>query len=133
MKYLRDTHVWMWSLLAAHQLEEHTRIELANPHNILYLSPISIWEAHLLIEKGRLHVSVAPQVWLEEARRRSPVVQAPLTFPVALRSRQVHLPHQDPADRFITATAIEYGLTLMTADQDLLTAGQVTTWRVGQV
>lgn len=56
--------------------------------------------------------------------------EAPLTHAVALRSRQINLPHQDPADRFIAATALEYGLTLMTADQHLRNADWLSTWSV---
>ena len=39
---------------------------------------------------------------------------------VALRSREVALPHDDPADRFLVATALVYDLTLITADADIL-------------
>jgi PIN domain nuclease of toxin-antitoxin system len=41
---------------------------------------------------------------------------------IAIRSRLVDLPHQDPADRFIAATAIIYGLTLVTADGQILSS-----------
>jgi PIN domain nuclease of toxin-antitoxin system len=39
---------------------------------------------------------------------------------VALRSRSVQLPHQDPADRFLAASAQVYDLTLVTGDRRLL-------------
>jgi PIN domain nuclease of toxin-antitoxin system len=35
-------------------------------------------------------------------------------------SRQLTLTHQDPADRFLAATACVLGLTLVTADERLL-------------
>ncbi|MGB3759934.1 MAG: hypothetical protein WBA07_26770 [Rivularia sp. (in: cyanobacteria)] len=34
-------------------------------------------------------------------------------------SRQIQLPHQDPADRFIAATAVHYNLILATVDSNL--------------
>jgi len=46
--------------------------------------------------------------------------EARLTFDVALRSREVTLGHDDPADRFLAATAAVYELTLITADTKLL-------------
>ena len=49
-----------------------------------------------------------------------PLKEIPLTHEVALRSRSVRLPHDDPADRFIAATATVHGLTLVTADRSLL-------------
>jgi PIN domain nuclease of toxin-antitoxin system len=38
---------------------------------------------------------------------------------IAILSRHIVLPHQDPADRFIVATAIYYGLQLATVDGNL--------------
>ena len=46
--------------------------------------------------------------------------EAPLTREVARRSRTVNVPHQDPADRFLAATAEVYELTLVTDDANLL-------------
>lgn len=45
-----------------------------------------------------------------------------MTRDVALASRLVRLDHQDPADRFLAATAEIYELTLVTADERLLRA-----------
>ena len=46
--------------------------------------------------------------------------EVPLTFDIALGSRSIRLGHDDPADRFIAATAAVHGLTLVTADGLLL-------------
>ena len=48
-----------------------------------------------------------------------PLREAPLTREVASASRSLDLPHEDPADRFIAATAMVYDLTLVTADERL--------------
>jgi PIN domain nuclease of toxin-antitoxin system len=42
--------------------------------------------------------------------------EAQMNHSIAILSREIALPHQDPADRFISATAIYYGLTLATVD-----------------
>jgi PIN domain nuclease of toxin-antitoxin system len=49
-----------------------------------------------------------------------PVVEAPLTFEVARTLPTVALPHEDPADLFLAATAKAFGLTLITADRNLI-------------
>ena len=49
-----------------------------------------------------------------------PRQEAPLTHDIAVMSRQLALSHQDPADRFLAATALVMGLTLVTADKRLL-------------
>ena len=58
--------------------------------------------------------------WVEQMVQALPRREAPLTHEIALVSRQLALSHQDPADRFIVATARVMGLTLVTADERLL-------------
>ena len=50
---------------------------------------------------------------------------APLNHEVALQSRAIDLEHQDPADRFLVATALVYDLTLVTADERLLRSRRI--------
>jgi PIN domain nuclease of toxin-antitoxin system len=48
---------------------------------------------------------------------------------VALTARELPLPHDDPADRFLAATALVYDLAFMTADRRLLSVDAVHTVR----
>ena len=120
MRLLLDTHIWAWSLLDPERLGAEVRTALAEPDNELWLSPISAWELVLLIERGRIDVDRPAVEWVQEALDRVPLREAELNHAVALRSRTVSLPHEDPADRFLAATALVYELTLVTADQRLL-------------
>jgi PIN domain nuclease of toxin-antitoxin system len=94
---------------------------LENSTNELWLSPLSIWELLLLAEKGRIPMSLPADEWVVRALERVPLKEAPVTFQVALATRHIHLPHRDPVDLFLAATARFYDLTLVTADQRLLT------------
>ena len=127
MKLLLDTHVFLWSLLAPDRLSADVRAELENPNNELWLSPITVWEVHLLAEKKRLQLQPAPAGWLHRVLDTLPFREAVVTHAVALMSRQIDLSHQDPADRFLAATAAVYGLTLLTADERLLHSHQFST------
>jgi PIN domain nuclease of toxin-antitoxin system len=86
----------------------------------VWLSPISVWELLVLAERGRLRLDVEPRAWVREALEQAPLEEAVLNHEVALRSREVALPHQDPADRLLVATALVYDLTLVTADATLI-------------
>ncbi|MFZ4662691.1 MAG: type II toxin-antitoxin system VapC family toxin [Caldilineaceae bacterium] len=125
MKFLLDTHVWIWSLLEPIKLNATVQAVLTQPNNLLFLSPISVWETLILIEKKRIQVHTTPVLWVEMALRNSRIQEIALTHAIAVRSRQLLLPHQDPADRFIAATAVEHSLTLITADNLLLNSSQV--------
>jgi PIN domain nuclease of toxin-antitoxin system len=55
----------------------------------------------------------------------APLHEAPLTNEIALATRSIVLPHRDPADRLLLATALIHGLTLVTADRNLGRSKQV--------
>ena len=120
MKLLLDTHIWLWSLLEPERLGAEVRAALQAADTELWLSPVSIWEALMLVERGRLAVDADPITWVEDMVRALPRREAAVTHEVAIESRRVNLPHQDPADRFLAATAAVYQLTLVTADERLL-------------
>ncbi len=119
MKLLLDTHIWLWSLLEPDRLKPGVYKELASPDNELWVSPISTWEAIILMEKGRLRTTGTPHRMATTLLRSGPFHEAPLTHDVAVRSRKIKLSHEDPADHFIAATAQVYDLTLVTADKRL--------------
>lgn len=120
MKLLLDTHIWVWSLLEPARLSRSVSRALADPANEIWASPISVWEILVLCQKGRLVLHPDPVAWLSSALLRIPLKEATLTHDVALATTQVALHHQDPADRFLAASARVYGLTLVTSDHNLL-------------
>ena len=122
MNLLLDTHIWLWSHAEPERLVKRVAAALAADGNQLWLSPISIWEFLLLAERGRVRVRDrdGPSGWVEAALSRVPMHDAPVSREVAIRSRSVRLEHEDPADRFLAATADVYELTLVTADDRVL-------------
>jgi len=120
MKLLLDTHILLWSLLEPEKLGKHTAEILDNPDNEIWLSPITIWEIIVLAEKGRISLNKEPKKWLAKVLKQLPLREAPLNFHVAMESRYITVRHQDPANRFLAATAKIYNLTLVTADHNLL-------------
>jgi PIN domain nuclease of toxin-antitoxin system len=117
---LLDTHIWLWSLLSPERLDPSVASALTTEGTRLWLSPLSLWEASLLIERGRVVVEGTPERWLRDALASAPVEEAPVTSEVAFRSRSLKSAHRDPVDRFLAATAEVFELTLVTADQHLL-------------
>ena len=120
MNLLLDTHIWLWSLLDPQQLSSRARRALTEPSNTLALSPVSVWETLVLAEKGRVLLRPDPWSWIRTALTVRPMHEIPVTFGIAFASRSIRLGHDDPADRFIAATAMVHRLTLVTADRSLL-------------
>lgn len=121
MKFLLDTHILLWSLLEPGRLTKEVRDNLNELSNELWLSPITTWEIIILAEKKKIKlVSPSPADWINEVFSKVPFKEAALNHEVAIQSRKLNLSHQDPADRFIAASALVYDLTLITSDKRLL-------------
>jgi PIN domain nuclease of toxin-antitoxin system len=125
MKLLLDTHIWLWSTLDRAHLAARLTATLESPNNELWLSPISLWEVLTLCQKNRLTLHPNPQAWIANALDVVPMREAQITYQVAQETARVQLPHRDPADRFLVATARVFDLTLVTADEHILQARQV--------
>jgi PIN domain nuclease of toxin-antitoxin system len=120
VKLLLDTHIWIWAVTQPEKLGRRVQRELQRTTNDLYLSPVSIWEAHHLERRKRLRAKPDFSQWLERALSQSPLREAPFTFAVASAATQIELPQPDSGDIFLAATALTLGLTLVTADSQLL-------------
>lgn len=128
MKLLLDTHVWIWRLLAPERVSEGAEQAITESDNELFLSPVSTWETLVLARKGRLTLSPSPAEWVLEGLRRSALRAVPVSHEIALRTDRLEgFGSEDPADRFLVATALEHGLTLITADRAIQAFPPVTT------
>lgn len=125
MKLLLDTHIWIWSLTQPKRLSRRVQTELEDQNNELWISPVSTWEFLLLHARGRIRVAGNSREWV--SRASAYMREAPLTHEIVLAAQELPLEHQDPADRFLAATASVLGLTLITSDRRLLGMGSIAT------
>lgn len=120
MRLLLDTHIWVWTQLEPDKLTGHVLEELKNKNNEIWLSPISVWELLHLVRKRRISLDQEVYEWIDNVLTTDALKEAPLTTEVVLAMREIQLPHRDPADLFLAATAKAFDLTLVTADARLL-------------
>ena len=118
---LLDTHVLLWMDTDDAALGKSSRRLLreawADGH--VAVSAISFWECAMLNAAGRIVLPVPPETWRAELIGAG-LHEIPLTGDAALLAVALRLPHKDPADRFIAATAWLHDAALMTADKGLL-------------
>jgi PIN domain nuclease of toxin-antitoxin system len=124
LKLLLDTHIWIWLIQNPARLGNGTLRLLSDPNNELWLSPISTWEVLTLNYKGKILLPDNVAEWLKRAT--SGTQETPFTHEIVLAARQLEI-HQDPADRFLVATAQVLDLTLVTADKALLVVRTIRT------
>jgi PIN domain nuclease of toxin-antitoxin system len=125
LKLLLDTHIWIWMMQEPKRLGRRAQQLLQDEETELWLSPISTWEVLLLHSKNRIQLQTEPGAWIAKATQD--FREAPLTHEIVVVSQQLALPHADPADRFLAGTAKVLGLTLLTADANLLGLGEIAT------
>jgi PIN domain nuclease of toxin-antitoxin system len=118
---LLDTHVALWFSVGSGSLGRRSQriCRQAATDSELAVSAVSFWELALLIAKRRLR----SQDSAGDTRRLildTGAMELPLTGEIAILAAELGGLHGDPADRFIAATAIAHGATLVTADQKLL-------------
>ena len=80
MNLLLDTHIWLWSQLEPKKLGRRVTAELSNTGNELWISPVSVWEALTLMQKGRVRVE-NPYGWAK--RYNEQLREAPLTSEIS--------------------------------------------------
>lgn len=128
--YLLDTHIWFWYLTGSLRLPVKLREVVASSSDRCWLSPISVWELGLLASRRRVGIVGDYRAWLDRAHLVLPLKEAHLNREIALKSTELDLPHRDPADHFLAATALVFDLTLLTVDDNLTSAAWLPTLSV---
>ncbi|HEY9868021.1 MAG TPA: type II toxin-antitoxin system VapC family toxin [Candidatus Obscuribacterales bacterium] len=118
-----DTHAWIWLVDGNPQLSDAAKeqIDVAAVDGKVLVPAICVWEVAKLEGKGRLILASHCRTWIDEALSQPGIRLVPLTAEIALES--CFLPgsfHQDPADRFIVATARIEKARIVSRDTRLL-------------
>jgi PIN domain nuclease of toxin-antitoxin system len=124
MKYMLDTHTWIWWHMNPQKLSQKVKRIVGNTdrYNEILLSAISPWEFSKLLEKKKIGISCDPEDWINSALDMPKFRLIPLSPVLAYRSTVLPQPfHSDPADQIIVATAREENATILTKDERILT------------
>ena len=116
-----DTHVLVWADSDDRKLGRKSRalIDRLWPSGKVAVPSIVFWEVGVLQARRRLQLPVSVEEWRESILAAG-AVELALNGAIALRALDLSRLHNDPADRFIVATALAHGAALMTADEKLL-------------
>lgn len=119
-----DTHALLWWVNGDARLSQtalDTIIQELNSENgEVLVSSITAWEIALLVEKGRLTLSMNIDDWLDTVSEVDGVSFVSLDVATAVESTR--LPgefHKDPADRMIVSLARHLNVILITADEKI--------------
>jgi PIN domain nuclease of toxin-antitoxin system len=116
-----DTHALIWLTDNPDRLgpASQTMTRDARASGQLAISAASFWEIALLTSKRRLRLDRD----ISDFRKRlldTGVLEIQIDGQIAIDAVVLGLPHRDPFDRIIVASAIAQNATLLTADRQLL-------------
>lgn len=115
MRILLDTHIFLWWLQDSQRLKSETRKAIQYADTV-YISSISIWEAVIKTQLGKLAVSIPD---LATAISTEGFCELPFTATHAAKIKALPGHHRDPFDRALIAQALCEPLRLLTADTTL--------------
>ena len=117
---LLDTHVILWLRSGGTRLGSIARQEIDRSlaANELAVSSVSFWELQMLQRKQRIALDYAVEEWRRVLLSEG-LVEIPMDGEIAIRAANLADLQDDPADRFLVATALG-GHRLVTADRRIL-------------
>lgn len=119
MKYLLDTHVFLWMLLHTDKLSKKVYNVLEDSGKEIYLSAISLWEIaikHQLrkLDLGGVDIRLLPNVAAQSDVKI--ITPEPYDF-ITYSELPLKNEHRDPFDRLLIHTAIRNNLILISKDK----------------
>ncbi|PZV12323.1 MAG: PIN domain nuclease [Leptolyngbya sp.] len=116
MRILLDTHIFLWFISGDTQLSEDVRDAIRDPDNEVYLSTISVWEAIVKYQLGKLPLPEQPETYLPKQRDRHQIASLALDESSVVQLAKLPALHRDPFDRMLICQALQNDLTIATVD-----------------
>ena len=120
MNYLVDTHILLWSFLAANRLSEKTKTILLDENNMIYYSPVSLWEISIKYGLKKLNLNGGtPDDFYKEINNSFYLCKR-LDDVGLITSYKLPMYHKDPFDRFLIWEAIRNDFVLISVDDNMV-------------
>ncbi len=116
MKYLVDTHIFLWWLNEEKQLKTSIKNILSDADNTIYVSVVTAWEISIKLKAKR---KIKLKSTVEDCFQKAGFEILDIKLPYVLQLSGLHDIHKDPFDRMLIAQAKTEEATLITADEKI--------------
>ena len=116
MRLLLDTHVFLWFISGDARLSTPHRHAISDPTNEVFLSVVSVWEAIIKYQLGKLPLPHPPELYLPLQRRNHGIESLPVDEESVTRLAMLPPLHRDPFDRLLVCQALHHGMMVVTVD-----------------
>ncbi len=119
MRYLIDTHVFIWFIMEPEKIAKKTLNIISDIDNEIYISPISFWEMAIKHQSGKLSLGMINILHLPHIAEQydfSLLTPQPYDY-VSISQIPMKENHHDPFDRMLIQQAIRNDLILISKDE----------------
>ncbi|WP_293299412.1 type II toxin-antitoxin system VapC family toxin [Pedobacter sp. UBA4863] len=118
MRYLLDTHTFLWFVEGNKQLPQNIISKINNINQSCYISIVSFWEIAIKIQLGKLELDIPFNELFEFAKRNQiEIIEISELHLTGLLNLEPY--HKDPFDRLIISQTISEKLTLLSKDNHM--------------
>ncbi len=117
MKYLLDTHTFLWAIGQSNDLPEKVIKELKNPNNEVYVSAITFWEISIKVRIKKLDlggIQIEDLITFAEKMDFQVIDLTPEEASIYVNLAENT--HNDPFDRMLIWQCIRRNMTIVSKD-----------------
>jgi PIN domain nuclease of toxin-antitoxin system len=128
MKYLLDTHAFLWFAEDNMRLSKTAKEIIADYRNNIYLSSASVWEISIKISIGKLKLKKDLNKFISENIIQYGFTPIAVTIPHTIEIAKLPEIHKDPFDRILIAQSIVEKIQIITSDKYINKYNIKTVW-----
>jgi len=119
MRYLLDTHVFLWKVANSERIPAKVLSETENPDNEIFVSAVSLWEIAIKTRIGKMDLGGVSTDDLIPLASKMGIATLSLNPNEAITYvRLKESTHNDPFDRMLIWQAISRKMTLVSGDKN---------------
>ncbi len=116
MKYLLDTHTFLWWITDDPSLSDKARIIITNVDSTLFLSAASGWEIAIMARLGKITLPDDITTFIYEQISINAIKELPIRINHTLQTYLLPEHHRDPFDRILVSQSQLEMLPIITGD-----------------
>ena len=128
MKYLLDTHAFLWWIGDDPALSEKARAIISAGENKIYLSAVSVWEIAIKSRLGRLEMTEGLEAFMDRHIRENSFQPLPVTLTHSAKVLSLSNHHRDPFDQMLVAQSMVEEMPIISIDKMIGTYEVKVVW-----
>ena len=120
MKYILDTHCWLWWLVTPELLGKKALDIIENPANEIFISVVTSWEIAIKNSIGKLPLPMSAEKFVMSRLAQCGFSSLSIEHIHALRVVSLPFHHRDPFDRLLIAQSQIEDIPIITADHKFI-------------